>query len=379
MDPLTHTFLGGALAESGLKRRSALATATLMLGANLPDVDVLSYVWGSDAALGFRRGWTHGVLAMVVWPFVLTLLMLAVDRWLRRRRSDPGPPADPRQLLLLYAVAIWSHPLLDWLNTYGVRVLMPFRGDWFYGDALFIIDPWVWLMLGGVLFLAHSTSRRALVAWAVLGALLTAVVWLGSGPFPWARFVWLAAVAGLVVARRFELTDARRRALARSALAAAALYAAGMVALTGWTAERVRGALDDAGIVAVGPLMVGPDRIDSLARRVVVPAEGAYRFGSYHPLREPAWRLEAERPLLASDGIRVDASELVERARGAHCVHGMVNWLRYPFYEVDPEPDGGATVYLLDARYTRDRATRGIGGAAVQLPADGEPLCAVER
>ncbi|MEO1370347.1 MAG: metal-dependent hydrolase, partial [Acidobacteriota bacterium] len=132
MDPLTHTFLGGALAESGLKRRSALATATLMLGANWPDVDVISYAWGSDAALGFRRGWTHGVLAMAVWPFVLTLLMLVVDGWLRRRRRDPGPPVDHRQLLLLSALAVWSHPLLDWLNTYGVRVLMPFSGEWFY-------------------------------------------------------------------------------------------------------------------------------------------------------------------------------------------------------------------------------------------------------
>ncbi|MEM1183312.1 MAG: metal-dependent hydrolase, partial [Acidobacteriota bacterium] len=150
MDPLTHTFFGGALAESGLKRRSALATATLMIGANLPDVDVVAYAWGSDAALGFRRGWTHGVLAMAVLPLVLTGLMVGVDRW--RRRRDPGAPgvgADPKQLLVLSALAVWSHPPLDWLNTYGVRVLMPFRGDWFYGDALFIIDPWVWLMLGG--------------------------------------------------------------------------------------------------------------------------------------------------------------------------------------------------------------------------------------
>jgi len=36
------------------------------------------------------------------------------------------------------------HPTLDWLNTYGMRWLMPFSGRWFYGDAVFIVDPGCW-------------------------------------------------------------------------------------------------------------------------------------------------------------------------------------------------------------------------------------------
>ena len=71
MDNLCHTLVGAALAQSGLKRRTPLATATLLVAANLPDADVISLAWGSTTGLGFRRGWTHGVLALSLWTFVL--------------------------------------------------------------------------------------------------------------------------------------------------------------------------------------------------------------------------------------------------------------------------------------------------------------------
>ena len=64
MDPLTHTLVGASLASSKLGEKTRYATAALVIGANLPDIDVLSYFAGGDAALGFRRGWTHGVLAL---------------------------------------------------------------------------------------------------------------------------------------------------------------------------------------------------------------------------------------------------------------------------------------------------------------------------
>lgn len=379
MDPLTHTFLGAVLADTGLRRRTALAGATLIIGANLPDVDVLAYVHGPDAALGFRRGWTHGVLALVVLPVLLTLAMLAVDRW-RRRRGGPGPPADPRQLFLLSAIGVASHPLLDWLNTYGVRVLMPFDGRWLYGDALYIVDPWVWLAFGGTLFLLHSGSRRARLAWLALAALTTALVFAAAGPHGWARWVWSAGIVAFLILRRRLGSEApahQRRHIARLALAGAALYTAGMVALTPWAEGRTLAQLRSDGVEPEAPLMVGPDRIDPLRRLVVVPVDGAYRFGSYHPLRHPRLELGAPHPILTSSGLTTpEARRAVDAAEAAPCVRGMVGWLRYPFYEVDGTEDG-VVVHLLDARYTRGR-TRGFGGAVVPLSSDLEPRCEVE-
>src|ERR1051326_6803743 len=91
MDNITHTLVGLALADSGLKRRSRLGTAALLIGANLPDIDALVYFFGRGgaSALAFRRGWTHGVLAMVVLPVALTAGLLG---WGRPRRGFPGAP-----------------------------------------------------------------------------------------------------------------------------------------------------------------------------------------------------------------------------------------------------------------------------------------------
>ena len=108
MDPVCHTLVGAVLAESGLKRRTSFGTATLLIGANFPDIDVLAHAGGSLAAVECRRGWTHGIFAAAVFPFVLTGCVLAWAWWRRRRGGDIAP-AKARQLLLLSFVAIATH------------------------------------------------------------------------------------------------------------------------------------------------------------------------------------------------------------------------------------------------------------------------------
>jgi inner membrane protein len=159
LDNICHTLVGAALAQTGLKRRTGLASATLMIGANFPDIDVLSVPFGR--ATEFRRGWTHGVLALVVLPFVLTAIMVAWDRYKRRSQEAERSPVVPRQLLLLSSLSILTHPTLDWMNSYGMRWLMPFSGRWFYGDSLFIVDPWLLLVLGLGVWLSRRRERTS--------------------------------------------------------------------------------------------------------------------------------------------------------------------------------------------------------------------------
>lgn len=174
MDNVTHTLLGAALAQSGLKRATRFGTAALVVGANLPDVDGFSYFLTSNAgALAFRRGWTHGILAMVVEPFLLAGLLWGLSRLSRR-----AEPVRPGALFLLAAVGIWSHPLLDLLNVYGIRLLMPFSEHWFKADALFIVDPWVWgllvaALIGGAIGKSGRPARYALAAFAGYALLMT--------------------------------------------------------------------------------------------------------------------------------------------------------------------------------------------------------------
>ena len=138
MDPLTHTLVGASLAQTRFGR-VPLGTTTLVVGANLPDVDAATYFIGSDLALLVRRGWTHGILAMAVLPLVLGWAMHLVDR-IRCRRNSDATPVPVRRLIALSYLSVLSHPAMDWLNTYGVRLLMPFSREWFYGAPKIVID-----------------------------------------------------------------------------------------------------------------------------------------------------------------------------------------------------------------------------------------------
>src|SRR6185503_6633997 len=87
----------------------------------------------------------------------LTAAVIAVDRWRPPRSGDA--PARAGTLLLLGYLGVLSHVGMDWLNNYGVRLLMPFSGRWFYGDAVFIVDPWMWTILGLGVWLARRARR----------------------------------------------------------------------------------------------------------------------------------------------------------------------------------------------------------------------------
>jgi inner membrane protein len=384
MDPLAHTLAGAALAETRLARgpdgsRLPLATATLLMAANLPDVDVFSYVRGGDFALGFRRGWTHGVLAMVVLPLVLWGVLLAWQRWVRRPRGTPPAPAG--RLLLLAYVGVLSHPLLDWLNVYGVRLLMPFSGRWFYGDAVFIVDPWIWLVLGCAVYLArrpHPWSGRAF--WAALAGVASyALVTRGVDPSsPGGRVALAVWGGGLLLTVVLALADRRPSTkrgprLAAGALAAVALYAGAMAAYTQLARRQVAAELARRGVELVDGrrpggayrLMVAPVPVDPLRREVVAVTPESYWTGRFDWGAEPRLAAGPELPRGQVGSVGM-TPELLRRALDHPEVAGFADWVRFPWLEAEPVPGGGTRVWLMDVRYTR-RPTEGFGGAVVEL------------
>jgi inner membrane protein len=159
MDNLTHSLVGAVMGQAGLKRTTGLAMPALIIGANLPDVDAACFFWlhGTEH-LAFRRGITHGPPALVLLPLVLAGILWSWDRWQTKRGTRPETRL-PVRFGWLYAMAFigcLSHPFFDWLNVYGIRLLEPFSSQWFYGDTLFIIDPWLW----AVMIAAVWVSRR---------------------------------------------------------------------------------------------------------------------------------------------------------------------------------------------------------------------------
>lgn len=141
MDNLTHSLAGALLGQMGLKRLTGRAMPTLIVAANIPDIDAVATVLGTES-LAIRRGITHGPVALLLLPLLLTGLMLLYNRW---RPSEQR--VRPGMLLLLAYIGTLSHPALDWLNSYGIRLLEPFSSQWYAGDTLFIIDVWIWAAL----------------------------------------------------------------------------------------------------------------------------------------------------------------------------------------------------------------------------------------
>lgn len=166
MDNLTHSLVGALFGQMGLKRRTSLAMPTLVIAANLPDIDATCSVFGLRS-LAMRRGLTHGPIALLLLPILLAVAMLAWDHWRRRRGADPSerPPVHFGWLLALAYIGCLSHPALDWLNSYGIRLLEPFSSRWFYGDVLFIIDPWIWIALALAVMISLRRERKGAGDW----------------------------------------------------------------------------------------------------------------------------------------------------------------------------------------------------------------------
>ena len=305
MDNLTHTLMGAAIGKTGLARRSSLGMGTLMIASNFPDIDVAVFLTPT-LAMSFRRGWTHGILAQAVLPPLLALIMIAWDRQIVQKRANAPPPAKLGVLIALSYIGVLGHVFMDFLNSYGVRLLMPFSQRWFYGDALYIVDPWILLALGLGTWLA---IRR-------------------HNPKP--------AQVGVTLAIVYMLAMWGSNFAARSVVAS----------------DLVRAGQPGARFM-VTPVIVNPFR-----REVVIDLGARYEKGTlwFEPL-----------PHFRPGGYGIDthladpeAQDALSRPRG----RAFMGWSRFPFVTVD-RGKSPPQIWLNDYRY----ATNGLAGwSATYVP-----------
>jgi inner membrane protein len=371
MDNLAHSLVGLAAAKAGLERLSPGTTAVCLLAANAPDSDVAILLFTDRwTFLHYHRHITHSIVGTLALALILPIVFWMVDRLIARWRPRP-PVVRPRGLILASLIVSATHPFLDWTNNYGVRLLLPWSSKWFYGDLVFIADPFIWLVLGGAMFLLSSKLKLQLALWFVLASILTYLVMrVTSQPGIenplLLREIWLGFIACFVIA--FKLGSAARWGR-KIALAAFAVLISYWIVLAFMHTAALREVRRAALVLAsqhgesVTDLAAMPTLANPLHWQSVVETDrGAYRFDVFLPSAAPdlsgVTRYE-----------RADTSEsrFVVKAAQDRRAQIFLGFARFPVFQVKGADCLTETiVQMADLRYTQPGSTRGT--FALELP-----------
>ena len=179
MDNVTHGLFGYALAQAlpsahlSERQRSAL-TWTSVCASNAPDLDLIMRFFVHDQRLAYlvhHRGHTHTLL----WALPLGLLcggVIALCNGVRGWRSLAP-------VLGLGALAAGLHIFLDAFNNYGVHPFHPWESRWFYGDAVFIVEPLLFVVLLPPLVCGAQSRLGRIIGWGLVALLLWLLLWAG--------------------------------------------------------------------------------------------------------------------------------------------------------------------------------------------------------
>ena len=363
MDNFTHSLVGLVASKAGFERLSPGATGLCILAANAPDSDIVTLIGGRWNYLHYHRGITHSILGTLLLALTLPLIFYLADRLIARIRARQ-PAVQVKGLLIASLLVTATHPFMDWTNNYGLRPFLPWSSQWFYGDFVFIIDPFLWMILGGACFLLTSKSKLQLGIWLLLALLFTYLVITVPGQQGLSqptvlRAVWILVLIGLVVS--FKLGAAQRWG-SRIALAALVLVAVywGSLASLHWFAMNeatieARAIVNQHGEsitdIAAMPTLANPFQWSC----VVETENAAYRFelslaGNLSGLSKLVRHERAD----TADSPAVEQALLDERARI------FMDFARFPVARVVGADCMTQTlVQLADLRYTQPGSARG--------------------
>jgi inner membrane protein len=176
--------------------RHKLILTICAIASNFPDLDiVLSPLLPSP--LGYllhHRGHTHTLLYAVPQGIFLCALFLAL--WPAARGLAVKSPATKIGIALATTIGFSLHLLMDSLNSYGIHPFYPFISRWFYGDLVFIVEPYFWVAWGVPLALSLRSIRIKSI---LLLLLLGASIFFATAQFIlWTSFAALLAITAFM-------------------------------------------------------------------------------------------------------------------------------------------------------------------------------------
>jgi len=347
MENLAHTLLGLSIAKAGLERATPLATTTLVISSNLPDVDVFSRLEGGAVGyLEYHRGFTHGFVGLALLAAALTVALMFLDRRIRLRRDPFRRPLRPVRIFFIAYLGGLGHTFMDFTNNYGVRPLLPFSSRWFYGDLAFVVDPWIWLILGAAVVWLTSTDAARKLIWLVIGTLAAlAVGYALRHPYDsqmltvptTARAIWFVGLAVIVLGCVFRWRNAGEK-LARYSLLLLGLYYCGMWMAHQSAMKEARASLKapEVSSIAVWPAPANPVMWQAAAR-----TSGAVYVRNVNLAdKQEQWR---ELPALDP--------KLADALRQSNDARAFLDFMRYGTTNVEARADGTTVVSLRDLRF----------------------------
>ena len=372
MDNLTHSLVGLAAAKAGLERLSPRTTVLCIVAANAADLDVVTLVFGDRwTTLKYHRGLTHSIIGTVCLAFIIPILFYLAEMAVARLRTRPLQ-VNLTGLLVASLIVSATHPLMDWTNNYGVRLLMPWSPRWFYGDLVFIVDPFLWALFGGALFLLTSKTRLQMIGWSSLGLVVTLIVLLGSAersivsnPLP-IRVFWITVLISLVVLFAIRAGNRWGRKIAIASFVIVLAYWGGLA----WAHSlAIKKGMFEASAMAhsgetISRLAAMPTLANPVAWECVFETERAtYRFDLSLLTGNPA-----------SDIVRYEKpspeeSLLVQKASQDRRAQILLGFSRFPVVQVsDVDCTTQTLVQFADLRYTEPGKSRGT--FALEVPVD---------
>ena len=373
MDNLTHSLVGLAAAKAGLEKLSPGATTLCVLAANAPDGDIVVLAFGDRwTFLQHHRGITHAIVGVIVLAVLLPLLFFAVDRvWSRFR--DQTPKTKLKGLLIASFIASATHPFLDWTNNYGIRFFLPWSQKWSYGDLVFIVDPYLWLILGGAGFLLTARTRFLKFIWAFIAAILTFLIIASprSNALPNPSVIallWIIVLIALIV---LLIKDARERWGRRIAFVAIALVICYWTFLGLVHSRAIAWGSEEAAKMAIA-------NGETVARLAAMPRlANPFRWDCVFETDRAMYRFELG--LIGNDS----ANEPVRYAKAAPDLINTVsqqrpgrvflNFARFPVMQLaDPGCATRTLVQLADLRYTEPGQSRGSFALDLTIDCPGE-------
>ena len=362
MDNLTHSLVGLTAAKAGLERLSPGASALCVLAANAPDCDVAILLFGDRwTYLHHHRGITHAIVGVAFLSLFLPLVFFGIDRLWARFRGQPAK-TKLRGLIVASVLVTATHPLLDWTNNYGIRFFLPWSSKWSYGDLVYIIDPYIWLLLGGACFLLSAKTMGGKIIWAAVAAVLTSLVIFSPRAVGLPSFFVVFWVTAIVILSVLFVLGAGRRFGNNIAIVALAIvpcywtflgYAHSRALASGYyqATNAVLPSGEPIRRLSVMPTLASPLHWDC----VFETDRATYRFG----LRLMSDNFPGSR-IIRYEKPSGPLAEVMERVSQDRPVQIFLGFARYPVGRLaDPNCTTDTLLQLADLRYTEPGSRRG--------------------